>query len=93
MRLDGRSERLSEQEYLLLQQLIAFKEQQLTGETLKETIDLPANAPDRVIEKMMIQLIRKTNALFPAFPLIRRQSRNVWLYSEVAPKKKKAGVS
>lgn len=89
MSLGSRSERLSDREYLLLQQLIAFREQQLSGDSLKDTIGVEPSAPDRIIESAMVKLISKTNALFPTFPLIRRISRNAWIYTEVAPKRRK----
>ncbi len=90
MSIGDRTERLSDREYLLMEQLLAFPEQQLSGESLKDTIGQKPSSPDRIIVKEMAQLIQKANALFPSFPLVRRVSRNAWLYTEVPPKKKKA---
>lgn len=89
MSIGSRQERLSDREYLLMEQLLAYPEQKLTGESLKDTIGQKPSAPDRIIVKEMAQLIQKANALFPAYPLVRRVSRNTWLYTEVPPKKKK----
>lgn len=89
MSIGHRRERLSDREYLLMEQLLAFPEQMLSGESLKDTIGQKPSAPDRIIVKEMAQLIQKANALFPTFPLVRRVSRNTWLYTEIPPKKKK----
>jgi len=86
MTLGDRMERLSEQDYLLLQQLIAFREQKLTTDSLKDMLALETATPDRVIEAAMTRLIRKTNALHPRYPLVRRVSCDTWLYTDVPPK-------
>ncbi len=89
MTLGSRCERLLEHEYLLLEQLISFKEQTQTGETLKDTLGMKHSAPDRIIRAAMSRLIQKTNALHPTFPLIRKIDADLWIYTEVAPKKKR----
>lgn len=91
MTLLGRTERLLEHEYLLLEQLIAFREQSLTGENLKDAMGLVNEAPDRLVRAAMGRLIRKANALHPSFPLVRQVQPNAWIFTETAPKKKKPG--
>ncbi|MBX2826453.1 MAG: hypothetical protein KTR33_17080 [Gammaproteobacteria bacterium] len=87
--MGNRTERLSDQEFLLIKQLIAFREQKLSGDSLKDTLGVKPSAPDRIVEAAMVKLIRKMNALFPVFPLVRRVSRDLWMYTEVPPRKTK----
>lgn len=83
-------ERLSEDEFLLLEQMIRFSEQPLRRESLMSTLTSSEHwVPDRVLNQRMQQLIRKVNVLHPRFPLLRRLATDVWIYTQVAPKKKR----
>ena len=84
------TERVSEDEFLLLEQMIRFAEQPLRRESLMSSLtSVESWAPDRVLNQSMQQLIRKVNVLHPPFPLLRRLSKDAWVYTQIAPKKKR----
>lgn len=88
---NGTSERLSEIDYLILEQLLRYKEQPVNRISIASTLgDEAQELPDRVIDKAMLRVMQKTNALYNTFPLVRRINRDSWIYTEVAPKKRKA---
>lgn len=82
-------ERLSEIEFQLLEHLLRFNEQPLGRESLTSVMQGEDGwVPDRILNQRMATLIRKINVLHPDFPLVRRLSTDVWLYTEKPPKKK-----
>jgi len=86
---NGRTERLSETDYLVLEQLLRYCEEPVSRASIASIVgDEAQQLPDRVIDKIMLRVMHRTNALYSAFPLVRRVGRDSWIYSEIAPKQK-----
>ncbi len=86
----GRSEKLSAIEFELLAQLIRYPEQVVRRESLKSVSGLDdQQISDRKLDTWMRGVIRKTNALYPEYPLVRFSPPDGYLYTEVPPPKKK----
>lgn len=85
---NGVTERLSEIDYLLLEQLLRYKEQPVNRISIASTVgDDSQELPDRVIDKAMLRVMQKTNATYQEFPLVRRLTRDSWIYTEAPPKR------
>ncbi len=90
--VDNRSESLSRAEFEMLAQLLRYPEQPLPRDSLKRVAGAEdSSLPDRKLDAWMRSLIRKTNALSPAFPLVRFVSPDSYIYSEIPPRRKPAG--
>lgn len=90
-RCNGAVERLSEAEFLLMEQFLRFPEKPLPTESMLETISGLADSRGTMADtdKKLRKLIATVNALHPAFPLLRRLNRDTWVFSRVRPPKKK----
>lgn len=87
----GRIEKLSPVEFELLSQLMRYPEQVVRRESLKHISGADdTQVSDRKLDNWMRALIRKTNALYPEFPLVRFSPPDGYLYTEVPPPKKNA---
>lgn len=90
VKLHGQSESLREVDFGLLQMLMRYPEERLSREELKRCFDRPAlEVTDRQLDTAMRRLIKHMLALWPAFPLIKFEPEDAYIYSEKAPKKKK----
>ena len=103
-RANGNCERLSDVEFLLLEQLLRYPEHpvsrvslttvivdQLASRATAQSAAMPAPPmSDRMVDKLMLGVMQKTNALFRAYPLVRRIGRDSWIYTEVAPRRRKS---
>jgi len=86
---NGRTERLSETDYLVLEQLLRYQEQPVSRTSIANIVgDEAQQLPDRVIDKIMLNVMQRTNALYSAFPLVRRLTKDSWIYTEIAPKRR-----
>ena len=88
----GRVERLSLVEFEMLSQLLRYPEQPIGRESLKQVSGVSdSNISDRKLDRWMSALIRKTNALHPAFPVVRFSPPDGYVYTESPPKRIRAG--
>lgn len=86
---NGRTERLTEMDYLILEQLLRYREQPVSRASIASIMgDDQQHLPDRVIDKTMLRVMQRTNALYSAYPLVRRLARDSWIYTEIAPRRK-----
>ncbi len=87
--LNGRTEKLSANEFELLSQLLRYPEETLSRESLKRIIGNDDDSlSNRRLDAAMTVLIRKVNVLHPAFNLVRFNPPDGYLYTTVAPKRK-----
>lgn len=88
--VDGKTERLSDIEFLMLEQLMRFPEQPITRDSLRSVIgfDDENGLPDRRLDNWLRGLIRKTNVLNPLFPVVRQDQAGNYLFTLVPPLKK-----
>ena len=88
---EGRVEKLSPIEFEMLSQLLRYPEQAVGRESLKHVSGVDdVLISDRKLDRWMAALIRKTNALHPAFPLVRFSPPDGYVYTESPPKRKRA---
>jgi DNA-binding response OmpR family regulator len=86
----GRVEKLTTVEFSLLAQLLRYPEQIIQRESLKHISGVEDQLiSDRKLDQWMRNLIRKTNALYPDFPVVRFAPPDGYVYTEVPPPKKK----
>ncbi len=89
---DGRQEKLTPVEFELLSQLLRYPEEVVGRESLKQVSGAPeGSVSDRKLDRWMSALIRKTNALYPAFPVVRFSPPDGYVYTESAPKRRRVG--
>lgn len=89
-RVSSREESLSTREFELLSQLLRYPEEALTRDSLKRAIGIDDDSmPDRKLDALMRELIKKTNVLCPQFPVVRFVPSDSYIYTEAPPKKKK----
>lgn len=87
--VDDRIESLSSAEFELLAQLLRYPEQALPRDSLKRVAGVEDNSlPDRKLDAWMRALIRKTNVLCPAFPVVRFVEPDSYVYTELPPRRK-----
>lgn len=85
-----RSEALSEIEFEILSQLLRYSEQPLTREALKRVAGYEdESVSDRKLDAWLTTLARKTNVLWPKFPVLRFVSPDSYVYTAKPPPKKK----
>ena len=85
-----RSESLSEIEFEILSQLLRYPEQPLTREALKRVAGYEDDAvSDRRLDAWLTTLARKTNVLWPKFPVLRFVSPDSYIYTSKPPLKKR----
>ena len=88
--VDDRIEKLSEREFEMLAQLLRYPEQMISRESLKRVAGFDdGSVSDRKLDSWVTRLIRKTNVLCPAFPVVRFMPPDSYMYTEQPPKKKK----
>ena len=88
----GRVEKLSRIEFEMLSQLLRYPEQPVGRESLKHVSGVDdSTISDRKLDRWMSALIRKTNALYPVFPVVRFSPPDGYVYTESPPKRKRAG--
>ena len=89
--LNGRTEKLSANEFELLSQLLRYPEETISRESLKRIIGCDdGSLSNRRLDAAMTVLIRKVNVLHPTFNLVRFEPPDSYLYTTVAPKRKPA---
>jgi len=83
-----RYEALSPIEFEILSQLLRFPEEPLSRDALKRAAGNDDDSiADRKLDAWLNGLIRKTNILWPLFPVVRFVSPDSYVYSEKPPKK------
>lgn len=100
-RLGSRSEALSSVELQLLELFLSYREQSVYRHSMTDVVRHCGLQPaegydrvaDRVVDQAVARLIRKTLALHPEFPLIRRLGRDEWRFSVLPPPKRKPSGS
>lgn len=87
--LGQRCEVLSEREFEILSQLLRYPEEPLDRESLKRAAGFDDDSiADRKLDAWLTVLIRKTNVLWPLFPIVRFEPPDSYVYSEKKPVKK-----
>lgn len=88
--LHGRVEAFREVDFTLLQMLMRYPEERMSREELKRCFDRPAeDVSDRQLDTAMRRVMQKMLVLWPAFPLVKFEPEDWYMYSEKAPKKRK----
>ena len=88
---NGRVEKLNAVEFAMLEQLMRFPDQPISRDSLRNVAgyDDEASLPDRRLDNWLRTLIRKTNVLNPAFPVVRQDGRGTYLYSLKPPPRRR----
>lgn len=87
--LNGRTEKLSPNEFELLSQLLRYPEETISRESLKRIVGCDdGTLSNRRLDASMTVLIRKVNVLHPTFDLVRFSPPDSYLYTVVPPKRK-----
>jgi len=90
--LHGRVEMFRPVDFRLLQMLMRYPEEQMSREELKRCSDRPIEeVTDRQLDTAMRRVIQKMLVLWPAYPLVKFEPEDSYVYSEKAPKKRKQG--
>lgn len=88
--LHGRIEVFREVDFKLLQMLMRYPEEEMSREELKRCFDCPSEEiSDRQLDTSMRRVVQKVSVLWPAYPLVKFEPADSYVYSEKAPKKKK----
>ncbi len=87
--LGQRCESLSEREFEILSQLLRYPEEPLSRDTLKRATGADDDSvADRKLDTWLKMVMRKTDVLWPLFPIVRFVPPDSYVYSEKAPVKK-----
>lgn len=87
--LHGRVEVFRDVDYKLLQTLMRYPDECMSREELKRNFDKPATeVSDRQLDTAMRRVMQKALVLWPAYPLVKFELEDSYVYSEKAPKKK-----
>lgn len=88
--LQGRVEVFRPVDFALLQSLMRYPEERQSREELKRCFDRDSReVSDRELDTAMRRVMQKALALWPAFPLVRFEFDDWYVYSEQAPPKKR----
>lgn len=86
--MNGRSEKLSANEFELLSQLLRYPEEAFSRESLKRIVGSDdGTLSNRKLDAVMNVLIRKINVLHPTFDLVRFAPPDSYLFTVVPPKR------
>ncbi len=88
--LEGRTETFRDVDFTLLQTLMRYADEQMSREELKRCFDRPSlDVSDRQLDTAMRRVIQKILVLWPSYPLVKFEPEDSYVYSEIAPKKKR----
>jgi len=88
--LQGRVEVFREVDFKLLQSLMRYPDERQSREELKRCFDRPAQeVSDRQLDTAMRRVMQKMLALWPAYPLVKFEWDDSYVYSEKAPRKRR----